>query len=75
MKQHEIEAERNRLERAEGIVMGHLACSQGRTVSGLRVGTTNSVVGRNGGRLEIVLDTAEAEAFAAWLETRVKTER
>jgi hypothetical protein len=71
-KTEQMEA-REQLDHATGIIATHVRAAVGATDGG-RVGMFNTFVGRNGARLEIVLDAAEAEAFAAWLETRIPTE-
>jgi len=71
MTKEKQDAARASLERSEGIIMAHVHASQGRSGASPRIGMFNTFVGRNGGRLEVVLDVEEAALFAAWLETRV----
>lgn len=71
MTNKERDAVKAQLDRAEGIITAHVHGAIGRPGSSPRIGMFNAVVGRAGGRLEIVLDADEAEAFARYLETRV----
>lgn len=72
MTKEKQQAARESLERSEAIITAHVHASQGRSGTSPRVGMFNTFVGRNGGRLEIVLDVEEAALFAQWLETQIK---